>query len=31
VSARLREIGGEPAQTDFIAWVGLGKPKPVWK
>lgn len=31
VSARLREIGGEPAQTDFIAWVGLGKPEAVWK
>jgi len=31
VSARLREIGGEPSQTDFIAWVGLGKPEPVWE
>ena len=31
ISARLREIGGEPAQTDFIAWVGLGKPTPEWK
>ncbi|MCE7963009.1 MAG: hypothetical protein DYH05_11000 [Acidobacteria bacterium ACB1] len=31
VSARLREIGGEPAQTDFIAWVGLGKPMAEWK
>lgn len=31
VSARLREIGGEPAQTDFIAWIGLGKPRAEWK
>ncbi|MBX3281392.1 MAG: DinB family protein [Acidobacteria bacterium] len=30
VSARLREIGGVPAQTDFILWVGLGKPGADW-
>ena len=30
VSARLREIGGAPAQTDFILWVGSGKPEAVW-
>jgi uncharacterized damage-inducible protein DinB len=30
VSARLREIGGEPLETDFIRWVTLGKPKAEW-
>ncbi|KXK01426.1 MAG: DinB family protein [Acidobacteria bacterium OLB17] len=30
VSARIREIGGEPAQTDFVLWVGLGKPNADW-
>jgi len=30
VNSRLREIGGTPPMTDFIAWVGLGKPAPDW-
>jgi len=30
VAARLREIGGEPPQTDFIVWGWLGRPHPVW-
>jgi len=30
VAARLREIGGEPPLVDFIAWVRLGRPEPVW-
>jgi uncharacterized damage-inducible protein DinB len=30
VSLRLREIGGEPPQTDFITWVISGKPKAEW-
>jgi uncharacterized damage-inducible protein DinB len=30
VNARLRELGGTPPMTDFIAWVWLGKPEAVW-
>jgi uncharacterized damage-inducible protein DinB len=30
VNSRLRELGGTPPMTDFIAWVGLGKPGPDW-
>lgn len=30
VSLRLREMGGEPPQTDFITWVVQGKPKAGW-
>ena len=30
VNTRLRELGGTPPMTDFIAWVGLGKPAPAW-
>lgn len=30
VSLRLREIGGEPPQTDFIKWVLSGKPLAKW-
>jgi uncharacterized damage-inducible protein DinB len=30
INIRLREIGGEPPMTDFIAWVWLGKPKVDW-
>ncbi len=30
VSLRLREIGGEPPQTDFITWVVLGRPVATW-
>ncbi len=29
-SARLRELGGEPPLTDFIAWVWFGKPPADW-
>jgi uncharacterized damage-inducible protein DinB len=29
-SARLRELGGEPPLTDFIAWLWLGRPAPQW-
>jgi uncharacterized damage-inducible protein DinB len=29
-NSRLRELGGTPPMTDFIAWVGLGKPGAVW-
>lgn len=31
VNKRLREIGGEPETSDFIAWAWLGKPDAVWK
>jgi uncharacterized damage-inducible protein DinB len=30
VNSRLREVGGTPPMTDFIAWVGLGKPEADW-
>ncbi|MBK7629284.1 MAG: hypothetical protein IPJ23_00840 [Ignavibacteriales bacterium] len=30
INTRLRELGGEPPITDFIAWVWLGKPKAGW-
>lgn len=30
INARLRALGGEPAQTDYIAWVWLGRPAPAW-
>ena len=30
VNSRLREVGGTPPMTDFIAWVGLGKPGADW-
>ena len=30
VSSRLREVGGEPPQTDVIRWVVLGKPGATW-
>ena len=30
VNLRLRQIGGEPQLTDFIAWIWLGKPQPQW-
>lgn len=31
INARFRELGGDPAMTDFIAWVWLGKPKADWE
>ena len=30
INARIRELGGEPPLTDFIAWVWAGKPQPSW-
>jgi uncharacterized damage-inducible protein DinB len=30
VNSRLRGVGGMPPMTDFIAWVGLGKPVADW-
>jgi len=30
VNLRLREVGGEPPLVDFIAWLWLGRPQPVW-
>jgi uncharacterized damage-inducible protein DinB len=29
-ATRVRELGGEPPLTDFIAWIWKGKPEPVW-
>jgi uncharacterized damage-inducible protein DinB len=30
IATRMRELGGEPAATDFILWVFLGKPAASW-
>jgi uncharacterized damage-inducible protein DinB len=30
VNARLKELGGDPPLVDFIVWVWLGRPAPVW-
>ena len=30
INARLREVGGEPALVDYIAWVWLGRPPVSW-
>ncbi len=30
INARLREIGGAPPLVDYIAWIWLGRPAPVW-
>jgi uncharacterized damage-inducible protein DinB len=30
VAAWLREAGGEPPLTDFIAWVWMRRPAPTW-
>ena len=30
INSRLRELGGTPPMTDFIAWVALGKPTADW-
>ncbi|MBI5021473.1 MAG: DinB family protein [Ignavibacteriales bacterium] len=30
-AARLRELGGDPPLTDFIAWLWKGKPEAIWK
>jgi uncharacterized damage-inducible protein DinB len=31
INTRLRELGGEPPLTDFIAWIWMGKPAPTWE
>ncbi len=31
INTRLRELGGEPPLTDFIAWIWEGKPSPAWE
>ena len=31
INTRFRELGGEPAMVDLIAWVWLGKPKADWE
>lgn len=31
VNMRLRELGGEPPLTDFIAWIWMGKPSAGWE
>ena len=30
VNTRIREVGGEPPLTDFVAWVWIGRPPPEW-
>ncbi len=30
VNARIREAGGTPPLTDYIAWIWMGRPKPQW-
>lgn len=30
LNTRLREVGAEPPLTDFVAWVWIGQPDPVW-
>lgn len=30
VNTRLRELGVEPALTDYIGWLWFGRPAPVW-
>jgi len=30
INTRLRELGGEPPQVDFILWTWLGKPESNW-
>jgi uncharacterized damage-inducible protein DinB len=31
INTRLRELGGEPPLTDFIAWIWMGRPLPAWE
>ncbi len=31
INTRLRELGGEPPLTDFIAWIWRGRPEPAWE
>jgi uncharacterized damage-inducible protein DinB len=30
LNARIREVGGEPPLTDFVAWVWVGEPRADW-
>lgn len=30
VNARLRELGGEPPNVDYIAWIWFGRPRAEW-
>lgn len=30
VATRVRELGGEPALTDYIAWIWMNRPRPEW-
>ena len=30
VATRVRELGGEPALTDYIAWIWMNRPLPEW-
>jgi uncharacterized damage-inducible protein DinB len=30
-ATRMRELGGEPPLTDFVAWLLKGKPAPAWE
>lgn len=30
INLRLRELGGEPPLTDYIAWIWMGRPGPQW-
>lgn len=30
-NARLRELGGEPPLTDYVAWLWAGRPEPAWE
>ena len=30
INTRLRELGGEPPLTDFIAWIWMGRPSTAW-
>jgi len=30
VNRRIREIGGEPPLVDYLVWLWLGRPDPVW-
>ena len=30
INRRIREVGGEPALIDYVAWIWLGSPAPDW-
>jgi uncharacterized damage-inducible protein DinB len=31
IATRVRELGGEPPTSDFIAWVWMNRPDPAWE